>query len=109
MKNPIKNLRSRYGDERKVTDNGHGLYTIEGKSLYGRVGMTNDNMEIEYFDPEGGPFICVGSDYGFGTIRSIIVEESGKKNYFKIRVEVDDSIVADANDNNEKFRTTNMK
>jgi hypothetical protein len=81
-------LHSRYGDKRTVTPNGHGIYTIEGKTHYYRVGMDDDNTKIGYFDPEGGPFICVGNDYGFGTINEIFVEESEKGN-FKIRVEVE--------------------
>jgi hypothetical protein len=81
-------LHSRYGDKRTVTANGHGIYTIEGKTHYYRVGMDDDNTKIGYFDPEGGPFISVGSDYGFGTITEIFVEKSEQGN-FKIRVEVE--------------------
>jgi hypothetical protein len=81
-------IRSRYGDERKITDNGHGLYTIEGKSRYYRVGMNEANTEIAYFDPEGGPFIHVGDNMGFGVIQSILVEKNVQPNHFKIRVEV---------------------
>jgi hypothetical protein len=81
-------LHSRYGDKRTVTPNGHGIYTIEGKTHYYRVGMDDDNTKIGYFDPEGGPFISVGSDYGFGTITEIFVEKSEQGN-FKIRVEVE--------------------
>jgi hypothetical protein len=86
----MKTLNSRYGDSRKITDNGHGVWTIEGKAHYYRVGMNDDNTKIGYFDPEGGPFISVGSDYGFGKISEIIVENTEEGN-FKIRVEVDDS------------------
>ena len=81
-------LRSRYGDLRKITDNGHGLYTIEGKAHYYRVGMNNENTEIAYFDPEGGPFVSVDDDLGFGVIQSIVVEKDAKEGYFKIRVQV---------------------
>jgi len=82
-------LHSRYGDKRTVTSNGHGIYTIEGKSLYYRVGMTDDNSRIGYFDPEGGPFISIDADYGFGKITEIIVEKTAPKDHFKIRVEVE--------------------
>jgi hypothetical protein len=77
---------ARYGLERFVTDNGHGIFTIEGESHYtrGAEGM---------FDAEGGVLngnaLFVGSDYGFGKIVSIMVESSGKENYFKVRVEVE--------------------
>lgn len=106
---PMRTLRSRYGDERTVTSNGHGVYTIEGKAHYYRVGMTDDNSQIAYFDPEGGAFIAVGSDYGFGKITSIIVESCAPKDHFKIRVEVEDDLFADANQNNEMFRNNRLK
>ncbi len=79
---------SRYGDARKTTSNGHGMYTIEGKAHYYRVGMNDDNSQIAYFDPEGGPFISVGDDLGFGRISEIVVEKS-KEGSFKIRVQID--------------------
>lgn len=84
----MKIENSRYGQKRTVTDNGHGIFTIEGEARYTRAGMNKDNTKIDYFDPEGGPFICVGSDYGFGVINEIHIEPSGKENHFKIRVEV---------------------
>ena len=83
-----QNLTSRYGDKRNVVANGHNLYTITGKAHYWRVGMGEDNREIAYFDPEGGPFFSVGSDYGFGVIQSIAVEQDNAKGSFKILVEV---------------------
>ena len=84
----MANMTSRYGDKRKITNNGHGWYTVEGKAHYYRCGMNEANTEIAYFDPEGGPFLCIGSDYGFGVLKSIMVE-NGKKDHFKIRVEVE--------------------
>ena len=87
MMNTMKRkYMARYGLERFVTDNGHGIFTIEGESHYtrGAEGM---------FDAEGGVLngnaLFVGSDYGFGKIASIMVEDSGKDNYFKVRVEVE--------------------
>jgi len=86
MNTTKRKYMARYGLERFVTDNGHGIYTIEGESHYtrGAEGM---------FDAEGGVLdgnaLFVGSDYGFGKIVSIMVEPSGKKNYFKVRVEVE--------------------
>jgi hypothetical protein len=81
-----KTYISRYGNTRTLTDNGHGWYTIEGESRYtrGAEGM---------FDAEGGVLngnaLFIGEDYGFGKILSIAVEPSGKKNHFKVRVEVE--------------------
>ena len=87
MMNTMKRkYMARYGLERFVTDNGHGIFTIEGESHYtrGAEGM---------FDAEGGVLngnaLFVGSDYGFGKIASILVENSGRENYFKVRVEVE--------------------
>ncbi len=86
MNTKKRKYMARYGLERFVTDNGHGIFTIEGESHYtrGAEGM---------FDAEGGVLngnaLFVGSDYGFGKIASIMVEDSGKDNYFKVRVEVE--------------------
>ena len=81
-----KTYLSRYGDKRILTNNGHGWYTIEGRYKFwrGAVGM---------FDVDGGVIdgsaIFVGEDYGFGKIISIEPEDSGKDNYFKVRLEVE--------------------
>jgi hypothetical protein len=86
MNTTKRKYMARYGLERFLTDNGHGIYTIEGVSRYNRgaEGM---------FDAEGGVLngnaLFVGEDYGFGKITSIMVEDSGKKDYFKVRVEVE--------------------
>ena len=81
---------NRYGDSRKITDNGHGWYTIEGVSRYYRAGMNDENTEIAYVDFEGGPFICVGSDFdGRGKILSLEIDKTAPKDYFKVRVEVE--------------------
>lgn len=85
-----KKIASRYGEARTITDNGHGLFTVEGKAHYYRVGATEDNKGIAYFDPEGGPFIHVGAymdEFG-GVVKDIIVEQSTEGN-FKIRIEVE--------------------
>jgi hypothetical protein len=77
---------SRYGKSRKITNNGHGMFTIEGEAHYYRVGMNDANTEISYFDPEGGPMIMVGDNLGFGVITEIFVETAEQDN-FKIRVQ----------------------
>jgi hypothetical protein len=78
----------RYGKKRTITDNGHGLFTMEGEAYYYRVGMNDENTEIAYFDPEGGPMLMVGDDLGFGKITGLIVEQA-KENHFKVRLEVE--------------------
>jgi hypothetical protein len=84
----MKKTISRYGDKRTITPNGHGIYTMEGKARYYRVG--GDEKKIEYFDPEGGPFISVGSEWDEfdGKITDIIIE-SAPEGEFKIRLEVE--------------------
>lgn len=84
--------QSRYGQSRTITPNGHGIYTMEGDAHYYRVGMNEDNTKIAYFDPEGGPFIAVGSEldrFG-GEITDIIVEKDAPKGKFKIRIEINE-------------------
>ena len=86
-----KTMQSRYGQSRTITPNGNGIYTMEGDAHYYRVGMSEDNTKIDYFDPEGGPFISVGSEldrFG-GKITDIIVEKA-PKGKFKIRLEIDE-------------------
>lgn len=60
------------------------------------------------FDAEGGVIggnaLLVGEDYGFGTIKTIMVENSGRDGYFKIRVEVEDDLISEADKNNNDFR-----
>ena len=97
----IKTTTSRYGDKRTVTDNGHGWFTIEGAARFtrGSAGM---------FDADGGVLdgnaLYIGADYGFGTIKTIMVENSGRDGYFKIRVEVEDDLISEADKNNNDFR-----
>ena len=81
---------SRYGQKRTLVSNGHGIYTMEGDAHYYRVGMNEDNTKIAYFDPEGGPFISVGSelDRFSGKITDIIVEKA-PEGKFKIRLEIE--------------------
>lgn len=86
----MKSVTSRYGDKRIITNNGHGIYTMEGNAKYYRVGSSVDGKRIEYFDPEGGPFIHVGVDMEeFGGKISDIIVESAPQGRFKIRVEVE--------------------
>lgn len=83
-------LHSRDGDKRTVTANGHGWYTMEGKSRYYRAGMNEDNTEIAYVDFEGGPFLHVGDDFnGYGKIVSLSVDKSALEHHFKVRIEVE--------------------
>ena len=51
--------------------------------------MADDNTEIAYVDFEGGPFLQIGDDFsGHGKILSLVVEDA-EKDYFKVRVEVE--------------------
>jgi len=82
-------IKSRYESSRKVTDNGHGWYTMEGVSRYYRVGMTDDNSKIAYVDYEGGPFLHIGDDFeGHGKILSFSIEKA-PEHIFKVRIEVE--------------------
>ena len=82
-------LHSRYGDKRTIIANGHGWYTIEGKSLFYRAGMSDNNTDIAYVDFEGGPLLQIGDDFsGHGKILSLTIEKA-EKDQFKVRVEVE--------------------
>jgi hypothetical protein len=86
----LKKIKSRYGVDRTINKHGKGWYTMEGHSDYIRVGMTEDNTEVAYIDPQGGPFLHVGDDFEkLGKIVSLIQEDSGKNEFFKIRIEVE--------------------
>lgn len=84
-----KSLKSRYGSHREVIDLGGGKFAIQGQSRFFRGGMNEDNSALEYADMEGGPFISVGSDYGFGKIKTISIEPVSNKYWCKIVVEVE--------------------
>jgi hypothetical protein len=74
----------------EINKHGKGWYTMEGRSDYIRVGMTEDTTEVAYIDPQGGPFLHVGDDFEkLGKIVSLIQEDSGKEEFFKIRIEVE--------------------
>jgi len=85
--------KSRHGDERIITNNGGGCYTVEGPSLFHRCITDNDNKTIG-FDFEGGPCLVVG-DHLQEIANSPIIEElipecSTKKNWAKVTVIVKD-------------------
>lgn len=86
MNSVKRKITVRYGLTRYITDNGHGIFTVEGEARHCRVSN-------EMFDAEGGVLddnaLFVGEDYGFGKILSFKIEDSGKDRYFKIRVEVE--------------------
>lgn len=86
----LKKIKSRYGADRTINGHGKGWYTMEGRADFLRAGMTEDNTGVAYLDPEGGPFLHVGDDFeGLGKIVSLLQEDSGKKEFFKIRIEVE--------------------
>lgn len=84
-----KSLTSRYGSKREVIDLGEGRFAIQGQSRFFRGGMNSDNSAIEYADMEGGPFISVGTDYGFGKIKTISIEPVSNMYWCKLIVEVE--------------------
>lgn len=91
MNQTKRKYRVRYGLERIVTDNGHGIYTIEGEYDC-LAGMRGEG----HYDADGGVLdgnaLYIGEDYGFGRIIAIYPEGVSIKNnqkYFKIRVEVE--------------------
>jgi hypothetical protein len=86
-------IRSRYGDPRWITDQGNGWFTIEGPHHYYRAAGSDDpNSDgLHFFDPDGGPFVCVGDvwpEMNGKEIKYIRIDNSGQEGFFKISVEV---------------------
>lgn len=77
--------KSRYGDVRTIelTDQTKGIFKIQGKSMFCRVG---EGM----FDFEGGPMLQIGEEfYGFGTIASLKQETTLEEGMSCVCVGVD--------------------
>ena len=86
-------IHSRYGDPRWITDQGNGWFTIEGPHHYYRAAGSDDpNSDgLHFFDPDGGPFVCVGDawpELNGKEIKYIRIDNSGQEGFFKISVEV---------------------
>jgi hypothetical protein len=86
-------IRSRYGDPRWITDHGNGWFTIEGPCHYSRAGASDDpnSDELQFFDPDGGPFVCVGDvwpEMNSKEIKHIRINKSSQEGFFNISVEV---------------------
>lgn len=76
----VSELTSRYRQPREIIDVGDNTYRIQGPALSYRVGEG-------WFDPEGGPWIGVGNNMGFGVISKLKII-SASEGYFIIEVEV---------------------
>ena len=85
----MKKINSRYGDVRLIEDIGHGWFVMTGRSRFVRGGMNDSNTDLLYLDVEGGPFVEVGDDLGFGRIIKIETAQSAGPGTFKIRMEVE--------------------
>jgi len=84
----VKVIKSRYGDERLVEDLGAGWFSLSGKSRFLRGGMDEFN-ELNYLDPEGGPFVQIGDDLGLGEIVRLETAANSPSGTFKIRFETE--------------------
>lgn len=93
MKTKKRIIHSRYGDERVIVNQGHGVYTVTGKCHYYRAGNNGSGKGIGFFDPDGGPFLPVGivlEEFDGRCIKDIIIEPS-PEGTFKITVETEES------------------
>lgn len=88
MTNKFSTFRSRYGQQRVVTQINESQYTLEGPTHFTRAA---GNDTIEYFDFEGGPDLWLGMKMSFLEIkddaRKITKIESTKTeedNYAKV-------------------------
>lgn len=83
------NLRNRYGYDihlESLTDS-KWLLKIDEKANYTRIGGKNLPDNIEYVDPEGGPFLSVGGTAGDRTITKIETLAKDKYNDFILTLE----------------------
>ena len=84
--------KSRHGDERILTNNGGGCYTVEGPSLFHRCITDNDNKTIG-FDFEGGPCVTLGGKFRYlqtdWVINKITQEPISQENLLSVLLEVE--------------------
>jgi hypothetical protein len=67
MHNKFSTFRSRYAQQRVVTQINENQYTLEGPSHFVRASGNPDT--IEYFDFEGGPDVWLGMAISFLEIK----------------------------------------
>ena len=84
-------ILSRYGQERIIRKERHGLYSMSGNAISSRVGVDNDGW-TSFFDPEGGPFIWVGEDFmQLGVVTKLSIVEANDK-FFSVEFEVESKV-----------------
>ena len=84
-------ILSRYGQERIIRKERHGLYSMSGNAISSRVGVDNDGW-TSFFDPEGGPFIWVGEDFmQLGVVTKLSIVEANDK-FFYVEFEVESKV-----------------
>lgn len=88
MSETIK-LPNRYGYDIHLESltNSMWLLKIDEKANYTRIGGKNLPDNIEYVDPEGGPFLSVGGTVGSKTITKIETLVKDKYNDFMLTLE----------------------
>lgn len=74
-------VKSRYGDVRSFVPVRENIYKFGGQILHCRFGG-NDMKDLEFFDPDGGPFISAGYSIGGRKVVRIMAEEDGI--YFEV-------------------------
>jgi len=89
-------LASRYGDKRIIRKEGTGVYTIEGRSKWCRVGNACDGKGLEYIDFEGGPMVGVGGIFPYDGAEQTITkvefaprDKDAEKDWVKVRIFTD--------------------
>lgn len=83
------NLGNRYGYDihlKSLTDS-KWLLEIDERAIYTRIGGKNLPDNIEYVDPEGGPFLSVGGTIEGKTITKIEALVKDKYNDFILTLE----------------------
>jgi hypothetical protein len=74
-------VKSRYGDVRSFVPVNENTFKFEGDTMYSRFGGVDTN-DLEFFDPDGGPFISEGYMIGVKKVKRIMSTDGGI--YFEV-------------------------
>lgn len=86
-----KNIKSRYGQIRTITEQADGSFIVEGETEYYRcAGLSEDVSGLYMIDFEGGPYIQVGDPLldskDCGIVKSIEIIKSETEGRLAVKV-----------------------
>ncbi len=78
-------MKSRYGEDRSFVWVSDNIYRFEGNTHYARFGVKENNAtmeDLQFFDPDGGPFVSEG--YAIGDKRVVRIMSRIDGVYFEV-------------------------